>query len=57
VQAQQYPGARVEYRTSKGWQLQTSITPRYLLQPPRLAIQPVAPVSAFGAFVIREWRW
>jgi len=57
VQAQQYPGARVEYRTAKRWQFQTSIEPRYLLQPPRLALQPVAPVSSFGAFVIREWRW
>src|SRR4051812_41317501 len=57
VQAQQYPGAMLQYRWGQGWQVQTSIEPRYLLQPPRLALQPVAPVSSFGAFLIREWRW
>lgn len=57
LQAQQYPGLRAQYRTPKGWRFETAIEPRYLLQPPSLAIQRIAPVTSFGAFIIREWRF
>lgn len=57
LQAQQYPGMRAQYRTPKGWRYEGSIEPRYLLQPPSLTLQPVRPVTSFGAFVIREWRF
>lgn len=57
LQAQQYPGLRAEYRTPKGWRYEASVEPRYLLQPPSLTLQPVRPVTAFGAFLIREWRF
>ena len=29
----------------------------HLLQPPSLAIQPIRPVTSFGAYVVREWRF
>jgi translocation and assembly module TamB len=57
LQAQQYPGVRAEYRTPKGWRYEASMEPRYLLQPPSLAIQPISPVTSFGMFIIREWRF
>jgi autotransporter translocation and assembly factor TamB len=57
LQAQQYPGIRAEYRTPKGWRYEGTIEPRYLLQPPSLDLQPIRPVTAFGAFIIREWRF
>jgi len=57
LQAQQYPGVRAEYRAPKGWKYSASVEPRYLLQPPSLAIQPIRPVTAFGAFLVREWRF
>jgi hypothetical protein len=57
LQAQQYPGLRAQYRTSKGLRFEAAIEPRYLLQPPSLTLQRVSPVSSFGAFIIREWRF
>lgn len=57
LQAQQYPGLRAEYRTPKGWRYEASVEPRYILQPPSLTLQPLRPVTAFGAFIIREWRF
>jgi autotransporter translocation and assembly factor TamB len=57
LQLQKYPGLRAAYRTPKGWRYEMAVEPRYLLQPPSLAIQPVSPTSSFGAFVIREWRF
>ncbi|HJQ19083.1 MAG TPA: translocation/assembly module TamB domain-containing protein [Gemmatimonadaceae bacterium] len=57
LQAQQYPGIRAEYRTPKGWRYEGTIEPRYLIQPPSLELQPVRPVTAIGAFIIREWRF
>jgi translocation and assembly module TamB len=53
----QTPGMRAEYRTSKGWRYEASVEPRYLLQPPSLTFQPIHPLTTFGAFVIREWRF
>jgi hypothetical protein len=58
LQLQQYhPGLRAQYRTPKGWRFETAVEPRYLLQPPSLAIQKFPAVTSFGAFVIREWRF
>jgi hypothetical protein len=57
LQAQQYPGLRAQYRTPKGLRFEAAIEPRYLLQPPSLALQRVSPTTSFGAFIIREWRF
>lgn len=57
LQAQQYPGVRAQYRTSKGWRYEAAVEPRYLLRAPTLKVQEVAPVTSFGAFIIREWRF
>jgi translocation and assembly module TamB len=57
LQAQKFPGLRAQYRTPKGWRYETSIEPRYLLRPPSLAIQRADPVTLFGMFIIREWRF
>ena len=57
LQAQKYPGLRAQYRTPKGWRYEASIEPRYLLRPPTLKVQQVAPVTLFGGFIIREWRF
>ncbi len=60
------PGLRLEHRTSKGYRLETSFEPRFLLKPPTLA-QPVGATNncsnlitatgAFGVLVFREWRF
>jgi translocation and assembly module TamB len=57
LQLQQYPGLRAQYRTPKGMRFETAIEPRYLLQPPSLALQRVSPVTSFGLFITREWRF
>jgi translocation and assembly module TamB len=51
------PGFTLQYRTNKGYRFETSLTPRYILDPPTLAGQNAAGTSQFGAFVIREWRF
>jgi translocation and assembly module TamB len=51
------PGFTVQYRTNKGYRFETSLTPRYILDPPTLAGQSAAGTSQFGAFVVREWRF
>jgi translocation and assembly module TamB len=51
------PGITVQYRTNKGYRFETSLTPRYILDPPTLAGQTAGSTSQFGAFVIREWRF
>lgn len=57
LQAQKYPGIRAEYRSPQGWRYEGSVAPRYLLRPPTLHVQPVDPTTAFGLFIIREWRF
>lgn len=57
LQAQRYPGVRAQYRTPRGWRYEASLEPRYMLGAPTLRIQQVRPVTAFGAFIIREWRF
>jgi translocation and assembly module TamB len=51
------PGVTVQHRTAKGYRFETSLTPRYILDPPTLAGQTAFGTSQFGAFVIREWRF
>ncbi|HEU4720990.1 MAG TPA: translocation/assembly module TamB domain-containing protein [Gemmatimonadaceae bacterium] len=51
------PGLTLQYRTNKGYRFETSLTPRYILDPPTLAGQTAGSTSQFGAFVIREWRF
>ncbi len=54
------PGAQYVHRFGgfKGYRLETGIDTRYLLQEPTLSrVQDVVTTSAFGAFLIREWRF
>ena len=51
------PGARVQYRASEGWRYEASAESRYLLKPPTLSDQNFLQRRAFGAFVIREWKF
>ncbi|HEV7991086.1 MAG TPA: translocation/assembly module TamB domain-containing protein [Gemmatimonadaceae bacterium] len=51
------PGLTLQYRTAKGFRFESSLTPRYILDPPTLAGQTAFGTSQFGAFVIREWRF
>ncbi|GAC1409006.1 MAG: hypothetical protein NVSMB53_00410 [Gemmatimonadaceae bacterium] len=54
------PGLQVVHRFGgfRGYRLETGVDTRYLLREPSLARdQNVATTSAFGAFLIREWRF
>src|SRR5258705_12697675 len=51
------PGGTLQYRTNKGYRFETSLSPRYILNPPTLDGQTASGTSQFGAFVIREWRF
>ena len=51
------PGFTLQYRTPKGFRFESSLTPRYILDPPTLAGQTAFGTSQFGAFVIKEWRF
>jgi len=51
------PGARVQYRASEGWRYEASAESRYLLKPPTLSNQSFLQRRAYGAFVIREWKF
>jgi translocation and assembly module TamB len=54
------PGIHIVHRFGglKGYRLETGVDTRYLLQEPTLARdQSVGTTSAFGAFLIREWRF
>jgi len=53
------PGIRVERRMGKGWRLQTSLESRLLLRDPSLREnqRTITPISVFGVFLIREWRF
>ncbi|HKW10360.1 MAG TPA: translocation/assembly module TamB domain-containing protein, partial [Gemmatimonadaceae bacterium] len=52
-----YPGVRLEYRTSKGWLYTAYTVPQALLSPPTLESQPSYPVQSYGALIIRQWRF
>ena len=54
------PGAQVVHRFGgkRGYRLETGVDTRYLLREPSLSRdQNIATTSAFGAFLIREWRF
>jgi translocation and assembly module TamB len=54
------PGIQVVHRFggTRGYRLETGIDTRYLLQEPTLSRdQNILTTSAFGAFLIREWRF
>jgi translocation and assembly module TamB len=54
------PGVQVVHRFGgrRGYRLETGIDTRYLLREPTLSRdQNIATTSAFGAFLIREWRF
>ena len=53
------PGVFVNHRFGglKGYRLETSFEPRFLLRGPSLALQEPATTSVLGMFLIREWRF
>ncbi|MDB4869199.1 MAG: hypothetical protein JWL97_203 [Gemmatimonadales bacterium] len=54
------PGVQVVHRFggTRGYRLETGLDTRYLLREPSLSRdQNIATTSAFGAFLIREWRF
>jgi translocation and assembly module TamB len=52
------PGARVEYRMARGYRIEASIEPRFLIRQPTLStLQDPKPTSVLGAFLIREWKF
>ena len=52
------PGVRVEYRMSRGYRLEASLEPRFLIRQPTLStLQDPKPTSVLGAFLIREWKF
>ncbi|MDQ6770192.1 MAG: translocation/assembly module TamB domain-containing protein, partial [Gemmatimonadota bacterium] len=54
------PGVKVVHRFggTRGYRLETGLETRYLLREPSLSsLQNILTTSAFGAFLIREWRF
>jgi translocation and assembly module TamB len=58
-QAKAPPGVRLEHRAGKGWRIVTSLEPRLRLRQPTFTVtdEPISPVSVFGLFFTREWRF
>jgi translocation and assembly module TamB len=58
-QALRRPGLFLSHRFGgfKGYRLETSFEPRYLLREPTLALQTPRTTSVLGMFLIREWRY
>jgi translocation and assembly module TamB len=58
--ALQRPGVQIVHRFGglRGYRMETGVDTRYLLREPSLSRdQNIATTSAFGAFLIREWRF
>lgn len=57
--ALQRPGIVVQHRYGglKGYSLETSLQPRYLLKEPTLDLQAPSTTSVFSLFLIRNWRF
>jgi autotransporter translocation and assembly factor TamB len=57
--ALQRPGLFLSHRFGgfKGYRLETSFEPRFLLREPTLALQTPRTTSVLGMFIIREWRY
>ncbi|MBA3656392.1 MAG: translocation/assembly module TamB [Gemmatimonadaceae bacterium] len=53
------PGLRLEHRFggTRGYRLETSFEPRFLLKEPSLAPRDPSTTSVLGLFLIREWRF
>jgi autotransporter translocation and assembly factor TamB len=51
------PGIRVEYRQENGWRFEGNMEPRILLLEPSLSGQVFRTRQAYGAFILREWRF
>ncbi|MDQ2930108.1 MAG: translocation/assembly module TamB [Gemmatimonadota bacterium] len=52
------PGFIVQRRLSKGYRIEASIDSRYLVTQPTLSTEvPIRSEAAFGAFLIREWKF
>ncbi len=52
------PGLRVEHRLPKGYRIEASLEPRFLVRQPTLSQTPTPkPTSVLGAFLVREWRF
>ena len=53
------PGLYLQHRFGglKGYRLETSFEPRYILREPSLAPQEPSTTSVLGLFLIREWRF
>ena len=58
-QALKRPGIYYEHRFGglRGYRLETSLEPRFLLTEPSLALQTPVTTSVLGMFLIREWRF
>jgi translocation and assembly module TamB len=50
-------GARIEYRTNKGWRYSAFLQPRVQLLQPTLVEQRATTFASYGAFIVREWRF
>lgn len=52
------PGLSIEHRMPKGYRIEASLEPRFLLRQPTLSQQQTPrATSVFGAFLIRQWRF
>jgi hypothetical protein len=51
------PGARLEYRTNRGWLYTVYTQPELLLRAPTLEGQTSIPRQSLGALIIRQWRF
>jgi translocation and assembly module TamB len=58
-QALKRPGVYLQHRFGglRGYRLETSFEPRFLLREPTLALQEPVTTSVVGLFLIREWRF
>jgi translocation and assembly module TamB len=58
-QALKRPGIYYEHRFGglRGYRLETSLEPRFVLREPSLALQTPVTTSVLGMFLIREWRF
>jgi translocation and assembly module TamB len=58
-QALKRPGVYVQHRFGglRGYRLETSFEPRFILREPSLALQEPSTTSVLGLFFIREWRF
>jgi translocation and assembly module TamB len=51
------PGATIQYRASEGWRYEASAASRFILKQPTLSDQAYLKKQAFGAFIIRQWKF